>query len=96
MRQIEKMKAISTHAALLFAALKDLPLARQSSFVEHLEAEVRQVNVGLLMLLCDVLKHPDINLPRSYLTGFNVTWVVASSDVLWPKPQDVDIAEFWQ
>jgi hypothetical protein len=33
----------------------------------QLEAKVRRVNVVLLMLLCDVLEHPDVNLPRAYL-----------------------------
>ena len=61
----------------------------------QLEAKVRRVNVTLLMLLCDVLEHPDVNLPRSYLRGFPVIRVIPDSHVLRQQPAADPEEEFW-
>jgi hypothetical protein len=55
---------------------------------------VRRVNVVLLMLLCDVLEHPNVNLPRAYLHGFPVTGVIPDSHVLRPQPAGDPEEEF--
>ena len=47
------------------------------------------------MLLCDVLEHPDVNLPRTYLRGFPVTGVIPDSHVLRPQPAADPEEEFW-
>ena len=63
--QLRKLRAIAKRAGRLTHSLKrsyGLGVA-----AAQLEAKVRRVNVVLLMLLCDVLEHPDVNLPRAYL-----------------------------
>ena len=95
-KQLVKIKKISDKARILSAALKALPIAQTSASVLALEQPaVREVNVGLLCLFCDVLDHPDVNLPKGYLTGFNVTGVVAPSNVLRPKAPEGTLEDFW-
>ena len=65
--QLRKLRAIAKRAGRLTHSLKrsyGLGVA-----AAQLEAKVRRVNVVLLMLLCDVLEHPDVNLPRAYLSA---------------------------
>jgi hypothetical protein len=61
----------------------------------QLEAKVRRVNVVLLKLLCDVLEHPNVGLPRAYLQGFPVTRVIPDIHVLWHQPATDPEEDFW-
>ena len=91
--QLRKLRAIAKRAGRLTHSLKlsfGLGVA-----AAQLEAKVRRVNVVLLMLLCDVLEHPDVNLPRAYLHGFPVTGVIPDSHVLRPQPAADPEEEFW-
>ena len=91
--QLRKLRAIAKRAGRLTHSLKrsyGLGVA-----AAQLEAKVRRVNVVLLMLLCDVLEHPDVNLPRAYLRGFPVTGVIPDSHVLRPQPAADPEEEFW-
>ena len=93
-RQVHILHQVAKQARRLDAALKAEP--SPSSSVRHLEDGVRSVNVALLCLLCDVLDHPDVDLPRNFLLGFPVTGVIADSGVLRPQPPDGSDADFWR
>lgn len=91
--QLRRLSHISARAARLSASLKrscGLGLA-----ANQLESRVRKVNVVMLMLLCDVLEHPDTALPRSYLYGFPVTGALPDSNVLRPQPPVEPEQVFW-
>jgi hypothetical protein len=45
--------------------------------------------------MCDVLNHPDVNLPRNFLLGFPVTGVVPDSGVLRTIPTAGSEEAFW-
>ena len=95
--QVDAIQSIARRAAPITAALKDLPIAQQSQSVRNLEQRVRQINVGMLCLFCTVLHHPDIMLPRQYLTGFNVCGLIPPSGVLRPLADaDSSLDSFWQ
>ena len=92
-RQVRSLRGVAKRAARLSATLK-------SSFglgtsAGQLEAKVRKVNVVLLMLLCDVLDHPDTGLPKAYMQGFPVTGVIPDSHVLRPQPSADPEDVFW-
>ena len=91
--QIQALQSISKRARPLTRQLKDLPLA--SASVTHLEANVRNIHVAMLCLFCDALQHPDVDLPLNYLRGFNVTGIIAPSNVLRPLPTQTSDCEFW-
>ena len=91
--QIQALQSISKRARPLTRQLKDLPLA--SASVTHLEANVRNIHVAMLCLFCDALQHPDVDLPLNYLRGFNVTGIIAPSNVLRPLPTQTPDCEFW-
>jgi hypothetical protein len=93
--QVEKLRRIAHRLRPLDAALKKLPAAQRSESVNNLESKVRQVDVGMLCLLGDVLRHPDTTLPRGYLYGFNVTGIIKPSGVLRPKPPSGTEQTFW-
>jgi len=63
--------------------------------VQHLQRDVRDVNIVLLCLMCDTLNHQDVNLPRNFLLGFPVTGVVPDSGVLRPIPTAGTEEAFW-
>jgi hypothetical protein len=91
--QLRKLRTIAKRAGRLTHSLKrsyGLGVA-----AAQLEAKVRRVNVVLIMLLCDVLEHPNVNLPRAYLRGFPVTGVIPDSHVLWQQPAADPEEEFW-
>lgn len=92
-RQIQALQSISKRARPLTRQLKDLPLA--SASVTHLETHVRNIHVAMLCLFCDALQHPDVDLPLNYLRGFNVTGIIAPSNVLRPLPNQTTDHEFW-
>ena len=102
-QQVKKLKSIANKLDPLDRALKALPLAAKSESVRMLDTGVpplgvgvRSVNVALLCLMGDCMQHPDILLPRQFLTGFNVTGIVADSGVLRPQLPDGSEADFWQ
>ena len=82
--QAEKLRQIAHRLRPLDAALKKLRAVRRFESVKNLETKVRQVDVGMLCLLGDVLRHSDTTLPRGYLYGFNVTFIIKPSGVLHP------------
>ena len=95
-KRVDALQSIARRAAPITAALKALPLAQQSQSVKNLEKQVRQINVGMLCLFCTVLQHPDITLPRQYLTGFNVCGLITPSGVLRPLEDDhASPGSFW-
>jgi len=55
---------------------------------------VRSVAVGFMCLLCDCLEHDEVCLPKGFLTGFNVTWILEDSHVLRPQPPISNSAAF--
>jgi len=76
-QQVEVLRSVARRAQDLTRTLKALPLASSSD--TNLEVRVRQINVAMLCLFCDVLGHPDTELPSRYLTGFNVSGVIKPS-----------------
>ena len=94
-RQVEVLRSVARRAQVITRTVKALPLA--SSSVMNLEARVRQINVAMLCLFCDVLGHQDTELPSLYLTGFNVSGVIKPSGVLRPLPPSLQSeADFWE
>jgi hypothetical protein len=92
-KQVRALQGISKRASRLTRTLK--ASWALGAAVQRLEHDVRKVNVVLLMLLCDALEHPDVGLPRAYLSGFPVTGVLPDSHVLRPQPAADPEELFW-
>ena len=92
LRQVEQLKSIAKRAKPIDVCLKRIPAM---SCAPHALERVRTVNVAMLCLCCDVLQHPDVDLPRNYLHGFPVVGVIPDSGVLRSCPPTVTEEDFW-
>ena len=92
-RKAAALRGVARQARTLDRHLKALPIASVS--VTHLERRVRSVNVTMLCLFVDALRHPDTRLPCCFLTGFNVCGVIEPSNVLRPIPPESSLDDFW-
>jgi hypothetical protein len=92
-KQARNLSSIARKACELDKVLK--AGFSQPTSVQHLQRDVRDVNIVLLCLMFDALNHPDVNLPRNFLQGFPVTGVVPDSGVLRPIPTAGSEEAFW-